>query len=175
MSIQIPIIRTQRLSLLSLQPADAEILYRINQTDGVLRYFPNSPPPPLEQVQRFVADQQSPWENHGFGNWGILPEGEHKIIGWAGLWYLPEFDETEVGYLLDRPFWGKAYATEAALASLCFGFDHFGFDHVIALVHPDNLASRRVVEKCGMTYVETKFVWGIELMRYIVRIDDLRR
>ena len=77
MSIQIPIIRTQRLSLVSLQPADAEILYRINQTDGVLRYFPNSTPPPLEHVQRFVADQQSHWENHGFGNWGILPEGEH--------------------------------------------------------------------------------------------------
>jgi len=164
----IPTIRTQHLSLVPLRPGDAEILYRIYNVDGVLRYFPNTTPPPLEKVQRFVADQQAHWEKHGYGNWGILPEGEHEIIGWAGLWYLPELDETEMGYLLDCPFWGKGYATEAARASLRFGFEHFNLDHIIALVHPDNLASRRVVEKCGMTYVETRSLWGIELLRHTV-------
>jgi len=95
-----------------------------------------------------------------------VPDGEVEIIGWAGLQFLPELDETEVGFLLDRPFWGKGYATEAALASLEFGFEHFGLDHIIALVHPENLASRRVIEKCGMSYTETLSLWGIELMRY---------
>lgn len=80
MSTQIPTIRTQRLSLVPLQPADAEILYGINQVGGVLRYFPNATSPPLEKVQRFVADQQAHWEKYGYGNWGILPEGEHEII-----------------------------------------------------------------------------------------------
>ena len=169
MNIQVPTIQTPRLTLRPFQPADAEVLHRIYQSEGVLRYFPNPTPPPLERVQRFVAAQSTHWERHGYGNWGILPDGEHEIVGWAGLQFLPELNETEVGFLLDRPFWGKGYATEVALASLGFGFKSFNFDHVIALVHPDNLASRRVIEKCGMTYVETLPIWGIELRRY--RVD----
>ena len=82
--------------------------------------------------------------------------------------FLPELNETEVGYLLDKPFWGKGYATEAARASLQFGFDRFDFSQLIALVHPENNASRRVLEKCGMTYVETIPLWGLDLMRHTV-------
>lgn len=91
-----------------------------------------------------------------------------EIIGWAGLQFLPELNEIEVGYLLDQPFWGKGYATEAARASLRFGFEHFGFPRMIALVHPENIASRRVIEKCGMRYEKTISIWGVELMRHSV-------
>jgi ribosomal-protein-alanine N-acetyltransferase len=169
MKIQYPSIQTPGLILRPLRPSDAEVLYRIYQTEGVLHYFPNPTPPPLERVQRFIAGQQAHWEKHGYGNWGVLPEGEKEIIGWAGLQFLPELNETEVGFLLDRPFWGKGYATAAARASLDFGFEHFMLDHIIALVHPDNLASRRVIEKCSMTYVETLLLWGIELRRYTTK------
>jgi RimJ/RimL family protein N-acetyltransferase len=166
MNALFPSILTARLVLRPLQAADAGVLHRIYQSDGVLRYFPVSAPPSLAQVERQLAGQQAHWEKHGYGNWGLLPEGEGQIIGWAGLQYLPELGETEVGFLLDPPFWGKGYATEAALASLEFGFKHLALDHIIALVHPDNLASRRVIEKCGLTYVETLSLWGMELMRH---------
>jgi ribosomal-protein-alanine N-acetyltransferase len=159
-------IQTPPLALRPLQPADAVVLHRIYQSEGVLRYFPDSDPPPLEKVQRFLAGQQAHWDKYGYGNWGILPEGEKEIVGWVGLQFLPELNETEVGFLLDRPLWGKGYATAAARASLDFGFEHFKLDHIIALVHPDNLASRRVIEKCGMIYVETLSLWGMELMRH---------
>jgi ribosomal-protein-alanine N-acetyltransferase len=166
MSISIPTLQTGKLTLCPLQPADAVVLHRVYQSEGVLRYFPNPEPPPLERVQRFIAGQQAHWEKYGYGNWGILPEGEKEIVGWVGLQFLPELNETEVGFILDRPFWGKGYATAAARASLDFGFEHFKPDHLIALVHPDNLASRRVIEKCCMIYVETLSLWGMELMRY---------
>jgi RimJ/RimL family protein N-acetyltransferase len=169
MKPQIPALQTPHFTLGPLQPADAAVLHRIYQSEGVLRYFPNPTPPPLEKVQRFIVGQQAHWEKYGYGNWGILPAGEKEIIGWAGLQFLPELNETEVGFLLDRPFWGKGYATEAALASLKYGFEKLSLDHIIALVHPDNLASRRVIEKCGMVYVETLPLWGIELMRYRIR------
>jgi len=159
-------IQTPHLILRPLEPSDAGILHCIYQSEGVLRYFPNPIPPTLEKVERFIAGQQEHWEKYGYGNWGVVQEGESEIIGWAGLQYLPELDETEVGFLLDRPFWGKGYATEAALASLKFGFEHFSLDHIIALVHTDNLASRRVIEKCSMSYMDTLSLWGIELMRY---------
>lgn len=162
----IPSRHTPLLSLVPLEPAHAEVLYRIYQTEVVLRYFPTLTPPPLEKVRRFILSQQEHWDKYGYGNWGILPEGENQITGWAGLQYLPELDETEVGYLLDKPFWGKGFATEAARGSIQFGFERRNLDHIIALVHPENYPSRRVIEKCGMTYVQTIHLWGIDLMRH---------
>jgi [ribosomal protein S5]-alanine N-acetyltransferase len=163
---EISCLQTPRLTLRPFVPEDAPVLYRINQREGVLRYFPGSTPPSLEKVARFVAFQQKHWEKFGYGNWAIVPTGETEMAGWVGLQFLPELNETEVGFLLDAPFWGKGYATEAARASLQFGFDHFDFDHIIALVHPENLASRRVIAKCGMSYVETIHLWDEDLMRY---------
>jgi ribosomal-protein-alanine N-acetyltransferase len=171
---QIPTIKTIHLTLRPLQPADALTLYRIYQTEGVLRHFPNPNPPALEKVDRFIAQQQQHWQTYGYGNWGIVPGEEGEIIGWAGLQFLPELNETEVGYLLDKPFWGKGYATEAAHASLEFGFDQFAFARLIALVHPDNIASQRVLEKCGMTYVETIHLWGIDLKRFQIGRGQIR-
>jgi ribosomal-protein-alanine N-acetyltransferase len=167
----IPTLRTNRLTLRPLQTTDAGDLHRIYQTEDVLRYFPTTRPPGLEKVQRFIDSQQDHWDKYGYGDWGIQPEGKHQIIGWAGLQFLPELDETEVGYLLDKPFWGKGFATEAARASLQFGFERCALDHIIALVHPENLASRRVLEKCGMTCVETIPLWGINLMRHRIEAN----
>ncbi|HSJ53928.1 MAG TPA: GNAT family N-acetyltransferase [Anaerolineae bacterium] len=161
-----PSLRTARLLLRPFEDADAAALHRMYQPDDVRRYLPMPTAPSLEQIQRFVTRQRAHWEKHGYGHWSLVPEGEGEIIGWAGLQYLPELDETEVAYALDRPFWGKGYATEAALASLDFGFQHFPLDHIIALVHPQNTASRRVIEKCGMAYVETLSLRGMELMRH---------
>jgi len=166
MNLKYPSLQTSRLTLRPLQPDDTGVLYRIYQSEGVLRYFPNPIPPPMDKVQKFITGQQTHWEIHAYGNWGVVPVGEEEIIGWAGLQYLLELDETEVGFLLDRPYWGKGYATEAAQASLQFGFEHFSLDHIIALVHPENLASQRVVEKCGMVILNTISLWGMELLRY---------
>jgi ribosomal-protein-alanine N-acetyltransferase len=169
MSNEFPSMQTARLTLRPLEENDATLLFHIYQSEGVLRYFPNPNPPPLDRVQRFIQQQHMHWEKHGYGNWGILPEGQTEIVGWAGLQYLPELDETEVGFLLDRPFWGKGYATEAAQASINFGFGQHNLDYIIALVHPGNLASQRVISKCGVEYQDTLSLWGIELQRY--RID----
>lgn len=166
-------IRTDRLILRQFQLGDVEVLHRIYQTDGVLHYFPNPTPPSLERVERFIAKQNEHWEQYGYGNWGVLPKGIDEIIGWAGLQFLPELGETEVGFLLDRPFWGRGYATEAAQASLRFGFERCNLDQVIALVHPENLASQRVIDKCALKYMDTVSLWGAELRRYrIAREED---
>ncbi len=163
---------TERLLLRPLQLGDAQVLHRIYQAEGVLQYFPNPHPPALDKVQRFISGQQTHWEQHGYGNWGIQLTGQEDIIGWAGLQFVPELEETEVGYLLGRLFWGRGYATEAALASLRFGFERFQCDHIIALVHPENTASIRVIEKCGMAYLDSRPLWGVELRRY--RIDIIQ-
>ena len=167
--MKIHTLHASRLVLRSLIPSDAPILHDIYQIEGVLQYFPNPVPPSLERVEQFIAGQQTHWEKYRYGNWGIVPSGETKLIGWAGLQFLPETNETEVGYLLAKSAWGKGYATESARASLQFGFDHFDFDEIIALVHPDNSASLKVAAKCGLIPVERKVYWGVEMVRHVLR------
>lgn len=173
-SAVIPSIRTPRLTLRPLIPIDAEILYNIYQVEGVLNYFPNPKPPPLENVHRFIHSQESHWEHYNYGNWGILPDKEQSIIGWAGLQFLTETKEIEVGYLLNCSFWGHGYATESALASLAYGFNQIKIDQIIALVHPENKASRRVIEKCGMSWVDLTNYFGINLMRYRITRSEFQ-
>jgi len=158
--------QTKRLILRPLESTDAEVLHQIYQTEGILRYFPPMGPPTIERVQRYIPRQQEHWTKYGYGHWGIVLKGENQIIGWVGLQFIPELNETEVGYLLDKPYWGKGFATEAALASIQFGFEQHMLDHIIGLVHPENIASRRVIEKCGMTYEETVHIWDIDMMRH---------
>lgn len=169
MNFSIPTISLPGCSLIPLQPVHAEILHRIYQVEDVLRYFPSTTPPPLERVERFILEQQKHWEQYHCGNWAILPDHGKEMIGWAGLQYLPELDEIEVGFLLAKPFWGKGYATAAAQASLQYGFNHLKLEKIIALVHPQNFASQRVLGKCGLTCQETIHLWGIDLIRYQIK------
>jgi len=173
--MKIPTLTSAHLTLRPLQMTDAEVLRRIYQVEGVLRYFPNPNPPPLEKVQKFIEGQQTHWEQYGYGNWGIAPQGEIEIVGWAGPQFLPETNETEVGYLLNHPYWGRGYATEAAWASLMFAFENFGFEKIIGLTHPENTASQRVLEKCGLTLRDRKVYFGMEMCRYWIERPDFQR
>lgn len=168
---EIPTLVLESITLRPMRLDDAPALLRIHQREGVLRYFPNPSPPPIERVQRFIAGQAQRWEQDGCGNWAMVLNGQDEIIGWGGLNYLMETGETEVGYLLDKPFWGKGYATQAALASLKDGFTRLVLSEIIGLVHPENLASCRVLEKCGMTFQQRKVYFGMEMCRYTVQRD----
>ena len=72
------------------------------------------------------------------------------------LIYFDEKDGAcEIGYGLGSPHWGRGYATEAVSRFLSYLFDDAGFDTVYASFFPGNDASRRVMEKCGMSYHHT--------------------
>jgi ribosomal-protein-alanine N-acetyltransferase len=161
-------IQTPRLVLRPWQPDDAGRLFEILQEEDLLRYFPRTSPPPFERVERYIAHHQAHWQERGYGHWAVVPRAESFVIGWTGLEFLPDSQETEVAYLLSRAYWGKGYATEAACAAVKFGFENAGLESIIGLAHPENLASRRVLEKCGLSFVERKVYWGLELCRYCI-------
>ena len=66
--------------------------------------------------------------------------------------------------------WGQGLATEAALASVRFGFADLGLKRIIGLVMPENIASVRVLEKTGLRYAETVSFWGQQFSKYIVDV-----
>ena len=168
-------ITTKSLKMRLLTLEDAPDLFAVYQTKDVLKYFPNPNPPPLPKLERFIAQQQAHWEQYGYGNWGVtrVTDPKSTIIGWTGLQYVSELGETEVGYLFGQPYWGKGYATEAVQAALKFGYDQCSLDHIIALIHADNLGSRRVAAKCGLEYQNTLDLWGMRLMRHSSQIAEV--
>ncbi len=164
----IPTLTTPRLELRAFSPEDATPLYHILQQEDILRYFPNPDPPPLDRVERFIQRQLAHWDEHNLGWWAVVPHGQAELVGWNGLQFLPETGEIEVGFLLSKPFWGQGLATEGAQAALTFGFETFDLERIIGLVHPENLASQRVLEKLGMAFVDRAAYFGIDVLRYAI-------
>lgn len=161
-----PTLSTARLTLRPLSEADTPTLVDLLSTGDVLRYFPNPAPPDLARVKRLITHQLNHWAEHGLGWWALERRTQPGLIGWAGLEFLPETQETEVAYLLGRAYWGQGLATEAACAALHFGFVDRQLATIIGLVHPENLGSCRVLEKSGLAFVERKIYFGMEMKRY---------
>lgn len=171
--MNIPTIMTPRLRLRAFTQDDAAPLHRIMGNPGVLRYFPNQDPPSLDRVQKLVSGQLEHWQEHGYGWWVVELCSQPGLIGWAGLQYLPDTDETEVAYLLGENYWGQGVATEAARASVQFGFGELALAFLVGIVHPENIASQRVLEKAGMTFVERTHYFGMDCFRYTIEQDGM--
>ena len=166
----LPALQTARLTLRQFTLADVGALHQILQTPDIMRYFPTPGTPTYERTERIVVRQLEQWQSVGYGWWALTSgnSGDEQLIGWCGLQFLPDTNETEVGYLLAPPFWGQGLATEAARAALTFGFDRFAFPEVIGITHPDNIASQRVLQKAGMHFTRADRYFNMDCFRYAV-------
>src|SRR5438067_603526 len=78
------------------------------------------------------------WAKHGFGMLALVHRAHDRLIGRAGLCFLDNTPEVEVGYVLDKPYWGQGLATEAAAAALRYGFDTLNLERIVAIARPEN-------------------------------------
>ena len=161
----IPTLRTERLILRPLTLDDSANLQGVLDDPDVWRYFPLPSVPTLERTQSYIEGQITHWADYGLGHWALEGNGQ-ELIGWCGLQFLPDTNETEVAYCLGKPFWGKGFATEAARASLDYGLETLKAKEIIGLTHIANKASQNVLRKIGMKYVDTKVYFGMECFRF---------
>ena len=157
---------TPHLLLRPWQAGDVQRLFSILQEPGIMQYFPKTTSPPQAWVEKYIAHHASHWQEHGYGHWAVVNNQDGQVVGWTGLEYLPELNQTEIAYLLCGEVQGRGYATEAAQAALTFGFEICHLEEIIGLVHPQNAASIRVLEKCGLLFQDALELWGMELLRY---------
>ena len=116
-----------------------------------------------EVLQKAILPQ---YALYGYGRWAVhsktgpgpLAKG---FIGWCGLKKRPEVNEIDLGYRFMKEYWGKGFASEAAAASLRYGFEKLGIKRIVGRALPQNLASLRVLEKCGMTYIGEEMIEGL--------------
>lgn len=102
----------------------------------------------------------------GFAPWTAILRGSHEIVGWGGLYIDPEAPDRgpEVGYCLVPAVWGQGLAGELVAAALHDADRVHRLAHLTSLVHPDNLAARRVLSRAG--FVEVGEVAGTERIEY---------
>ena len=121
-----------------------------------------------EALAKRIRFYMSCYDTHGFGMSPMIWKPTGEVIGSAGLQPLDGTDEIEVVYSMIKKYWGKGIGTEAARVWMDHGFNQAGLDRIVAVAHTENRASRRIMEKLGMTYEKTELHYGAECAFYAI-------
>ncbi len=152
-------IETERLILRDLMPTDDEGMFELDAAPAVHRYLGNRPIQSIEQAQKVIGIIRQQYVDNGIGRWAVLEKLSGAFVGWSGLKYIREEENGrtnfyDTGYRLIPRYWGRGYATETTKAALEYGFRTMELPEIIGSCHEENKASRRVLEKCGLKFVE---------------------
>jgi ribosomal-protein-alanine N-acetyltransferase len=151
------ILETERLSLRRLLPSDLDDLYALYRDEEIRRYFPEgtlSYPDTKEELEWFLNGHPRHPE---LGLWATIHKPDGRFIGRCGLlpWTIDGQQEVEVAYLIDKAYWRRGLATEAAQAIVRYAFERLGLERLICLIDPQNQASIGVAQKIGMAFEKT--------------------
>ncbi|WDO12952.1 GNAT family N-acetyltransferase [Flavobacterium sp. WW92] len=150
-------IETERLLLRELLPTDDVGMFELDSNPQVHIYLGNKPVTSIEQVREAIANIRQQYLENGIGRWAVILKETNEFIGWSGLKLEKNVNGYEtfydLGYRFIQKHWGKGYAYETAKAFVDFGFNDMKLEKINAYADFDNLASRRVLEKVGMHFV----------------------
>ena len=151
-----------------LEMSDVDALMGIFSDPKAMRYYPGTKS--RSEAEEWVAWNLDSYRERGFGLWGAILKDSGEFVGQCGL-VAQEVDgrgEIEIGYLFLRRFWARGLATEAARACRDYGFSTLGYDRLVSLIDPSNLASRRVADKVGMRLEKHTHKWGKRICVYAI-------
>jgi len=140
-------IETSRLILRPFELTDAEAAFGWFGSPVVMRFTPTGPDTSIGQTKTRMARYKEHQTAHGFSKWIIVDRRTGGSIGDSGLLELQDYGWIDLGFRLAQPNWGKGLATEAEAARVRVAFDELRLDRLTALVHPENVASIRVLAK----------------------------
>jgi len=146
------IIETERLVLREITLADKEELFNLHSRPEVQQYTGEPLVKSIAEMEEAIQIRIDDYKKYGYGRWAAFLKDEMQFVGWAGLAYLPEFDEIDLGYRFLAEYWGLGLATEASRAILSYGFDHLKLKRIVAIAMKEHAASIRVMEKVGMKF-----------------------
>ena len=152
------VIETERLTMRPWKRDDIDVYAEIFAVDETMRFSLKRRGLTREEAEESLERHVSHFENHGYGCWAVTPKDVGRIVGYTGLqipyWFPELLPAVEVGYRYHPDHWGHGYATEAARASLRYGFETLGLNEIIAIYEPANIRSGMVMERIGMHHVK---------------------
>jgi len=160
------IIETNRLYFREFTEADAPLVYQLNSDPEVMRYLHEPETTMANAVDAIRSIILPQYALYHHGRWALYVKDSNTFIGWCGLKYLKEREEIDLGYRLMKTAWGKGYATEAAKATIEYGFNTLNMPRLVARAHIENTASLQVIEKCGFHFIRQDVFDGCPVKTY---------
>ncbi|TNE81148.1 MAG: GNAT family N-acetyltransferase [Bacteroidetes bacterium] len=160
---------TDRLYLREMLSIDAENFYRLNADPEVMKHTGDTPFADVEASRQFL-ENYDPYSEEGMGRFTVIRKEDGQTLGWCGLRVMPDGD-VDLGFRLDQAFWRQGYATEASIACLEWGKYSLELESIIGRCHPNNIASRKTLEKVGMQFEkESTDESGEPMLVYRIRL-----
>jgi len=151
----IPVLATARMTLRAPEPDDVEPLFAMLGDAETMRYWSPGPDADLQATRDRIASWLAHWRDRGFGDW-VLTYGSRpaKPVGFCGIHVVPGRTLPNLGYVIDKRHWNAGLATEACRGALAATARlDLAPARIEAVARGDNVASRRVLEKCGFALV----------------------
>jgi RimJ/RimL family protein N-acetyltransferase len=162
------ILETPRLIMRQFTKDDVDNLFDLNSDPEVMRYINGGRPTPREVIRDEIIPFHLAVYNRldRLGTWAAESSATGEFLGWFHFRPGPDTDITNIdlGYRLRRSAWNKGYATEGSQALISGGFTDLGVERVFGHTMTVNTASRRVMEKCGLTLVRTSAYEGADVI-----------
>lgn len=165
------IYQTERLAVRDLTDDDADALHDLHRRDEVMRWLDRTlSTGPADELARLAR-----WREHrkdGFGFFGITLRDTGTLVGVQVLKPFDDLPYVDLGWRLHPGHQGRGYATESARGAIAYAFGTLGLDELAAATLPDNVRSRAVMERLGMTYAGEVVHAGMPHVLYLLGRDQ---
>ena len=162
-------LETPRLRLRPFTASDRDAIHAVYADPEVMRYVGHGAHRTTAETDRALRGYADALRTRGYGFVAVVERSSGAVIGDAGLHPLAgRGPDIELGYTLARAAWGRGYATEMGAALVEHAFSVLGMPRVMAQVEPENVASRHVLEKLGMTERGVRLTYGRPHLLYAV-------
>lgn len=161
-------LETERLIMREMTHADLLSLCEIMKDENTMYAYEGAFSD--AEVQEWLERQILRYQKWNFGLWAVVLKETGKMIGQCGLTMQPWKDDEvlEIGYLFNRNYWHKGYATEAAAACKQYAFDVLKAEEVCSIIRDTNIQSQNVALRNDMTLTDkwTKHYRGVDMPHY---------
>lgn len=174
----IPVLKTDRLTLRKLKMGDADDLYECSSDPEVSKFMPWETHISLKNSEEYIEMAIEHYLTGQLAPWGITLTESDKLIGTIEfVKWLPNHYRAEISFVLSKYFWGNGYILEATKRVIRFGFENMDLQKIEGLSMIENVQSQRVLQKLGMRFegVLRNHWWIKDQFRDIVQYSILKK
>ncbi|WP_051319680.1 MULTISPECIES: GNAT family N-acetyltransferase [Planktothrix] len=172
-NLQLPTtVETPRMQLIKPHPDYSEPIEQMLQHPQIMQYVTTGARSNAQAKLETLAFQKD-WERQGWGAYFLLNKQTKDVMGAVKLYLSDRTPYLQIGYFLGCEYWRKGYGTEAAKMALKLGFYGLNQPRIDAFANINNIPSRHILEKIGMTSITDQFIYdGRQYAHYMINRSD---
>ncbi|HAM79268.1 GNAT family N-acetyltransferase [Ornithinibacillus bavariensis] len=145
-----PVLETKRILLRQIEKGDAQAIFEYLSDKEVMKHYGTEPFQTVDEAIRAISRYESLFMEKRGIRWGITLKGDNKVIGSCFFYdMVAEHYRTDIGFVLNKNYWGQGNAQEAVKAAINYGYEYLNINRIQAVIEPANVASQKLVERLG--------------------------